>query len=213
MMRAVRATGSLLLTVGVLILLLIAYQLWGTGFAARRAQHRLGEELERVWSDPSRVEVAPAALHLRDGRPFAILTIPRLGRNYREVVVEGVSTEDLRQGPGHYPGSALPGQVGDFAVAGHRTTYGAPFGDINLLRAGDAVDVRVANIVYEYTVTGHEIVRPSDVAVVAPLPDYPGRAPTHAMLTLTTCNPKYSAQQRLVVHAVLARVTQVVGRM
>ena len=130
----------------------------------------------------------------------------RFGAGYQEIVIEGTSTADLRKAPGHYPGTALPGQLGNFAVAGHRTTYGAPFGDLNLLRAGDIIAIRVATTSYEYRVTGHEIVSPSENAVVAPTPDQPGTRPVRRMLTLTTCHPKYSANKRLVVHALLVEV-------
>jgi sortase A len=204
----VRGVGQLLVTIGVLIMLFIGYELWGTSIATHAAQHRLAEQLQRQWQSAggggTRAVAAP--LHLRNGQPFAVLTVPRLGDHYREVLVEGVDTEDLREGAGHYPGSALPGQVGNFAVAGHRTTYGAPFGNIDRLRPRDTIDVHVAHVVYEYSVTGSEIVRPENVGVVAPVPDHPGQSPTQRMLTLTTCNPKYSAQQRLIVHAVLERV-------
>jgi sortase A len=186
-----------------LTLLYIGYQLWGTGPSAGAAQHRLGRQLQREWSTPRVAEVATAQRSPMDSQPLAILTVPRLGSQYHEVVIEGVSTADLRMAPGHYPGSAMPGQLGNFAVAGHRTTYGAPFGDLNLLRPGDMIAVQVANTSYEYRVTAHEIVRPSDIAVIAPTPDHPGAKPVRGMLTLTTCHPKYSAKERLVVHAQL----------
>jgi sortase A len=215
MTRVVRATGSLLITCGLLVLLFVAYDLWGTSIGTRAAQHRLDRELQHAWGGSVSSAAGPLAgpaLRLRDGAPFAILTIPRLGSHYRQVLVQGVGVADLQEGPGHYPGSATPGQIGNFAVAGHRTTYGAPFADLNLLRAGDEVDVQVRDTIYLYRVTGLEIVRPENVGVVAPVPDHPGARPRRAMLTFTTCHPKYSAEKRLIVHAALDRVEQAADR-
>jgi sortase A len=211
--RLARGVGSVLVTGGVLILLFVVYLLWGTSISTHAAQHRLGQQLQREWRSSLDNGVSTtASLRLRGGQPFAVLTIPRLGRSYREVLVEGVDTQDLRVGAGHYLGSAFPGQVGNFAVAGHRTTYGAPFSNIDTLRPNDPIDVRIAGVVYEYAVTSSEIVRPENVGVVAPVPDHPGLAPTRRMLTFTTCHPKYSAQKRLIVHAVLHRVINVANQ-
>ncbi|MGI8681140.1 MAG: class E sortase, partial [Mycobacteriales bacterium] len=127
------------------------------------------------------------------------------------VIVEGVARGDLRRGPGHYPGSAMPGQVGNFAVAGHRTTYGAPFGRLDELRPGDAIVLETRASWLTYRVTGTRVVAPNEVAVTAPVPDAPGRQPTQASLTLTTCNPRYSARQRLVVFGLLAKTVPNAG--
>ena len=110
----------------------------------------------------------------------------------------------LALGVGHYVGTAGPGQVGNFAVAGHRTTYGRPFHDVDRLRDGDRVVVETAATVYVYEVTSRDIVRPRDVEVIAPVPGEPGEAPVEAVLTMTSCHPKYAATQRFVVHGRLA---------
>jgi sortase A len=203
MTRLLRVTGSLLITAGLVVLLFMAYELWGTSLPANNAQRGLHRQLQRQWAA---APATSAGIHAGYGQPFAVLTIPRLGPSYRKVILEGIGTRDLQKGPGHYPGTAMPGEVGDFAVAGHRTTYGAPFGDLDRLRPGDAIDIEVRDATYVYSVTSSEIVPPSDVGVVAPVPDHPGVAPTGRMLTFTTCHPKYSANKRLVVHAVLATV-------
>jgi sortase A len=208
-MRLLRITGSLLTTAGIVVLLFTAYELWGTSLPAGNAQRGLDRQLQRQWAAGPAAPAAPASsagIRAGYGQPFAVLTIPRLGPSYRKVILEGIGTTDLQKGPGHYPGTAMPGQVGDFAVAGHRTTYGAPFADLDRLRPGDSIDVEVHDATYVYSVTASEIVRPSDVGVVAPDPDHAGVAPTRRMLTFTTCHPKYSANKRLVVHAVLATV-------
>jgi sortase A len=93
----------------------------------------------------------------------------------------------------------MPGEVGNFSVAGHRIP--AIFWDLDILRPGDVIEVQTRDDTFTYHVTSTEIVKPSAVAVVAPVPDYPGETPTEAMLTLTTCNPKWDNYQRLIVHA------------
>jgi sortase A len=207
----VRGTGELLVTAGVIVLLFVVYELWWTGLTTRHDQHVLLAQLQRQWATRP-VEHQPTVPPYGSG--FAILYIPRLGRHYRYVIVQGTSTDDLIKGPGHYPGTAFPGQVGNFAVAGHRTTYLHPFYDINELRPGDAVVVETRSTWYTYRVqdiphthaTYQEIVSPNDVSVAYPVPDQPNpdRVPTQRVFTLTSCNPRYSAEQRIVVHGVLA---------
>ena len=128
---------------------------------------------------------------------MAALYIPKLDKHW--VVVQGVSPADIRYAPGHYPDTAMPGEIGNFSMAGHRTK--AIFWDIDKLVAGDPIVVETADTWFVYKVTGHEIVKPTAVEVVAPVPDQPGTTPTQALLTLTTCNPKFNNYQRLVVHA------------
>ena len=128
-----------------------------------------------------------------EGEPVGRIRIPRIGVD--KVVVEGIGTEDLRKGPGHFDDTPLPGQAGNAAIAGHRTTYGAPFGDIDKLEPGD--EIRVTTVLGEavYTVAGTLIVSPEQVEVVG---DYGDNR-----LTLTACHPKYSAAQRIIVWAML----------
>jgi sortase A len=112
-----------------------------------------------------------------------------------------VRQSDLAYAPGHYPDSALPGQIGNFSVAGHRSP--AIFWDLDKVRVGDAVIVETKDMYYVYNVTENVIVLPTAVDAVAPVPGSPGKAPTEAMLTLTTCNPKWDNYQRMIVHAKL----------
>jgi len=119
------------------------------------------------------------------------IRIPKIG--VQRYVVEGVGREDLKKGPGHYPGTPLPGQVGNAAIAGHRTTYGAPFFDLDRLEPGDESFASTVRGEYRYEVYQKLVVAPTDVWVVDNTPD--------AQLTLTTCNPKYSARERLVIKA------------
>lgn len=129
---------------------------------------------------------------------FALIRIPRFGAQFIRPIVEGTDATQLSQGVGHYRGTAGPGQQGNFAVAGHRTTYGEPFHLIAKLQIGDEITVRTRTNIFTYRVVQHEVVDPSDVQVIAP--DPPGVAPGHLM-TLTSCHPMYLATQRYVVHA------------
>jgi len=201
--------GRILLGGGVLILLFVAYQLWGTGIVESHSQAQLRQRLEaqlrRAEQHPSttttttpgsgdQATVGPTIAAPNDGNPVGLLTIAKIGLT--KVIVQGTSTSDLRQGPGHYPGTPLPGELGNAAIAGHRTTYGAPFYDLDRLARGDPIVVKTVQGTFTYHVTTTLIVSPADTSVV-------DNTPT-AELTLTTCNPRFSASQRLVVHAVLA---------
>lgn len=198
--------GRVILVVGVLVLLFIPYLLWGTGLITAQAQHDLrqqflaGQRLHhrstavrppRVPTSPP--TVAPTIPAPAAGSAVGIISIPRISLSM--VIVEGTDAEQLRSGPGHYPGTPLPGQAGNAAIAGHRTTYLHPFYNLDALAPGDPIDVLTGQGWFVYRVTSSQAVAPTDVAVVAPTPT--------PVLTLTTCNPRYSASQRLVVHAAL----------
>ena len=205
---ALRGLGELLITAGLVVLLFVVYELWVTDLWATRDQHRLHTSIERTWAAPPvRRAAAPGIPKVALGDGLAILRIPRFGRTYAPVVVEGVATSDLQKGPGHYPGTALPGGVGNFVVSGHRTTYGHWFGQLDELRVGDSIVVEVADRYYTYIVTSRAVVQPTDLGVILPVPEKPGVRPTNRLLTFTTCNPKYSASTRLIVHAQLHGTT------
>lgn len=203
-------TAELLLTAGVLVGLFVGYELFGTGVQTAATQRQLRQELARQWGTspvgplPGGALVTPVQLPTN---ALALLRISRLGADYAQVVVPGVDFAALRQGPGHYPGTALPGQVGNVVLSGHRTTYGAPFRHLDLLRPGDSIVLETRRYRYDYRVTGSAVVAPTDLAVVAPVPGRPGARPTQRLLTLTTCNPLYSARERLVVYARLVSAT------
>lgn len=231
-MRAVRAVvgglGELMVTAGVLVLLFLSWQLWWTDVVADRAQDRTTEALLQQWDADAgpvgagqaggggeqvdeetqqRDQEDAAVLSMLPGEALAVMRVPAFGAGWVRPVLAGTGTEVLQQGVGHYDGAALPGEVGNFAVAGHRTTYGAPFGPIADLVVGDAVVVETATEFHVYRVTGSQIVRPGDVEVIAPVPDRPGEQPTQAVLTMTSCHPKFSARERYVVHALLETST------
>lgn len=140
------------------------------------------------------------------GEAFAIVRIPRFGAGYARPVLQGTEHEMLGKGVGHYVGTALPGQIGNFATAGHRTTYGKPYADIDKLRPGDFIVIETKANYIVYAVQRHVIVTPNHVDVIAPVPQHPGATPTEAWMTMTACHPKFSAQQRYVVFSKLVRI-------
>jgi sortase A len=142
-------------------------------------------------------KVGPTTAPPPTGAPVGIIDIPAIGLN--QVVVEGVGTAQLRAGPGHYPGTSLPGQAGNAGIAGHRTTYGHPFYDLNAVAPGDRVVLTTLQGIFTYAADTTTVVSPSDTTVLT--------ASTDPHLTLTTCNPRYSAATRLVLHATLVRST------
>jgi len=262
--------GRTLIGSGLIILLFVAYQLWGTGIQESRAQDAGKDEFATILEDFSDIvgsnteggldfdslteladeadiaqaapavatgesSAAPSALASEEldseelasdepdgatnaedttedaapstaqpnlfsllfpekGKPVALIEIPKIG--VEKVVYEGVQTEDLKKGPGHYPTNPLPGQPGNAAIAGHRTTYGAPFGDIDKLAPGDDIFVQTVLGRAHYQVREVPfVVEPTQVEV---LDDYGDNR-----ITLTACHPKYSARQRLIATAVL----------
>jgi sortase A len=192
----VRGVGKTLIAIGTLLLLFVAYQLWGTGLQEARSQRALRTEFRRSLPaavEPSKPTPTTVPLPPVPGDAVALIEIPRIGVD--KAVVEGVGVADLRKGPGHYPGTVMPGQPGHAAIAGHRTTYGAPFYDLDQVEAGDEIVVTTRQGRFRYVVDRISVVPPSDVSVLA--------ATDETRLTLTTCNPRYSARQRLVVSAVL----------
>jgi sortase A len=218
MRRVIRLFGRFFITVGLLILLFVAYQLWGTGILEARAQSELRDDFEAQVEAQGRTssstdEPSPSTTTTTTpppppipptGEAVAIIRIPKIGVD--KVVVEGTTVADLRKGPGHYVGTPLPGQIGNAGIAGHRTTYGAPFGNLDQLVEGDIITVETLSGSFDYRVSGRSevnplggvfVVKPSETHVLdQPPPDEP-----EATLTLTSCNPKYSARERIVVKA------------
>ncbi|HEX8348162.1 MAG TPA: class E sortase [Actinoplanes sp.] len=205
---AIRGIGELMITFGLIVLLFAGYEVFGNSAKVDAEQSTLDDELAQQWNNPavvvpsdgpSKAPPAPPA-----GDLIGRLYIPKLDKQW--VVVDGVRPQDIRYAPGHYPDTALPGRKGNFSVAGHRIRK--IFWRLDELRPGDVIGVETRTDWFVYTVTSSEIVRPDEVEVVAPVPRKPGVKPTKAMLTLTTCNPKFNNYQRLIVHAALASKTK-----
>ena len=157
--RTTHGFGEVLLTVGAVLLLFVAYTLWWTGVeTGQRSRTALKDELDaRVGRGrpaaracpitPGATEPPAGLADLEIGDGVAVLRIPRFGPGYAWVVVEGIDLDNLARGPGHYPQTALPGEIGNFAVAGHRATHGEPFAQFEALELGDAVVVETADAV------------------------------------------------------------------
>jgi len=228
--RILSAVGRVLIFCGIVLLLWVAFTLWGTSLYESNEQSNLTSSFsgelaaaadagpgkpEATSDDPSVVAAQLADLDPEtvgpmapppEGEPLGFIQIPKIGLTTR-VVVSGVAKADLRKGPGHYPGTPMPGQAGNASIAGHRTTYGAPFNRIDELVPGDRIETftRQGKFVYEVIAppdgigiergAGWYSVRPSQGSVIGPTDDN--------RLTLTACHPKYSAAQRIVVHAKL----------
>ena len=210
MNRILRGLGWLFITMGVLVLLYLAYSLLYTNRAASQAQGDLADEWDLGLPEggqglPGEDEDGEAPPP-DPGSAVATLQFRRPGQSEPLVrdeplyVVEGTSALDLQRGPGHYTGTALPGEKGNFAVAGHRTTYGAPFFNLDQLRKDDEVVVTARNKKqYIYRVREQRIVEPGDSWVVGEDPLERGKP----LLTLTTCHPRFSNTQRLIIFAEL----------
>jgi sortase A len=206
--RLVMLLAAVLIGAGLAVAGIDAYRVIDPLAPAR--EHALQQHLEKQWhAAPAKAadSAKAAVLHVRTGRPFAMLRIPALGRDWKFAVVEGTSLAQLATGPGHVTGTALPGQAGNFAVAAHDITAGNPFLHLRSLRPGDAIYVTTRYGSYKYLVTGQKIVRYTDVAVLAPVPGKPGLAPGKPYVTLITCTPVTLAftPWRVVVTGVLAR--------
>jgi len=198
-------TGELFLALGVVLLGFIFWQLGWQEVASARQQVKAVASLEEKFASPQTTE---SLILPERGKLFAVIRIPRLGADYARPVYEGTGLDILSEGVGHYQGTAMPGQVGNASFAGHRTTYGRPFHDLDQLRPGDIVSVQTAVATYEYAVTETQIVSPSAWETIAPVPGDLTATPSQAWLTLTSCHPRYSAKQRIVVHALLVESAQ-----
>jgi sortase A len=211
-----RIAGWTLLGAGALVGLFLVYQLFVTDLINARSQAQAAEQLSEVLVE-RREQVAPASTtststsapatttttlpvaelltepEVDVGEPFARILIPKIELD--AVLFQGVDRATLKLGPGHMPDTPLPGQPGNAVVSGHRTTYGRPFYDLDLLARGDRIEVETALGVSTYAVRDVLIVSPTDVWVTDPRDG--------AWLTLTTCNPRFSAAQRLIIQAEL----------
>jgi sortase A len=208
--RVVDIFGRVLIGLGVLLLLFTAYQIWGTsvqeahiqsGLRTQLQQETSNDAIKRALAQESALDklptgppvAAPTTPAPAEGQPVGDIRIPVIGIN--QVVVEGTNTPDLRKGPGHYTGTPLPGQAGNASIAGHRTTYGHPFYNLDSVKVGDPIVLTTLQGIFVYDATKSFVVSPSDTSVVDNV--------VANQITLTTCNPRFSATTRLVVQAKL----------
>jgi sortase A len=236
-----RGVGQTLITLGLVVLLFVVYEVWITNIYAAREQKKVTKALIKEWTKENELALPGSAdPSVPLGTGLGILYIPRLGRDYHFTIVQGSEVPDdaqLEKGPAHYKDTALPGQIGNFAVAGHRVGKGEPFLNLDKLRSGDAVIVETRTNWYVYRVLGQPagqnpekvrqdvpvagggsvslpgrvIIEPSQGEVLDPVPTAPGhgsdngaKKPAAALMTMTTCHPKFTAEHRMVLFAKLA---------
>lgn len=215
-----RLIGVLAVVIGSLTTTGISVGWWWTDLQARHTAHRLADRATHEWATaPAPVSGGPASADRTgpadgtgptagrrpaavDGSVIAVVRAPRLGADWRMPVQLGTGTQVLREGLGLYAGSPRPGSIGNVALAGHRTTWGAPLRHLNRMRAGDRISIWTAQGRYDYRVTSQGVTTPDDTSVIQP-----AVAGGTAMLTMTTCTPEFSARQRLWIHAVLVSGT------
>lgn len=223
----VHALGYLLVSAGLALAVFAVYQLWGSNVVGDRASAQILElASETLEQSPAAAPASPNASltttpHSPGGQSAAqtpvgqtappangdligVVSIPSI--EVEVPVLEGMDASVLDQGVlGHYPGAAAPGQVGNFAVAGHRTTHGSPLYDIDRIAVGDPITVETSQGWDVYTMQRHRIVTPDAIEALAPVPDDPGATASAAAMVLTSCHPKLSAAKRIIAYAVLDR--------
>jgi len=192
-----------LVLVGLSLLGYVGWQYWGTNAVSREEQSAVTQDLLSAWGGDPAVEDLLGPQGSADlGDALALVRVPAFGDGFVVPVIEGVRPEDLAQGLGHYPGTALPGQIGNFAVAGHRVTHGEPFRDLPELRPGDEVLVETSDAVYTYRLSSNPnnlVVQPADTWVLDPIPGKPaGAPPDQARITLTTCAELFHSSDRMI---------------
>lgn len=214
----IQIVGELLITVGVVLLLFVAWQLWWTNVESDAKQSEtIRNFAQELGGSPAPAEspgpaasapvdygppkVAEAPEH---GQTIGIMYIPRFGADYTRPIVQGTSTDVLDTlGLGHYSDTAMPGATGNFAVAGHRQTHGAVLDNIHTLVPGDKIYVQTRDGFYVYVFRNNQIVLPSATDVLLPVPTQPAAKPTEAYLTMTSCNPRFGSQERIIAYSLL----------
>lgn len=199
---AIGVLGEVLLTLGVILLLFVVWQLWWTNLEADAAQDSAVHSVTQAWdADGKKATDGSDPTHPIEGKVWGILYIPRFGSAYAKPIAEGTSLDVLDTiGVGHYPDTQLPGEKGNVALAGHRQTHGQVFWDMDKLQDGDKAYIQTRDGIYTYTFRSRSIVAPSQSGVVLPVPDDPTATPTQKLLTLTTCHPPFTTRMRMIVH-------------
>ena len=206
--------GELLITLGVVLMLFVVWQLWWTNIDAAKAQGQATEALVQNLGDvviPDKEETeekdyGPAPVtDISPGETFGIMYFPTWGKNGQHNPVTNGTGDDVidNLGIGHYENSQLPGEIGNFAVAAHRQTHGQVFWDIDKLKEGDHIYLQTKEGYYTYTWSKTEIVSPSDGSVLLPVPHHPEIKAEKSILTMTSCHPKYTTRQRMIAYSEL----------
>jgi sortase A len=210
--------GEILITAGVFVLLFLGWQVWLNDIIEGAAQDHQAQQLSQSWKSSAAPTPAPSstagsavpnpgtpvvATAPGNAQKFGILYVPRFGATWERPIAQGVGVSDVLDaiGVGHYPGTAMPGQVGNFAIAAHRHAYGGGFENLHTLHVGDHVYIGTKDGWYEYTFRDIQYVKPTQVNVLQPVPMEPGVAPVDRILTMTTCNPFFSTAERMIAYA------------
>ena len=220
--RAIGISGEILMTAGMFVLLFLGWHVWFNDLVRGAAQDKASASLSQQWqvttsgqtefdraigsSDGAFVTSKPPVMvRANDSEPFATLIIPRFGERYVRTIAESVDVATVLNNTaisvGRYPSSNLLGELGNFAIAGHRTTYGAAFGWVDNLRVGDRMYIETEKGWYIYRFRNLEFVYPTEVAVLNPVPQTIVEA-QESILTITTCHPKLSAAERFIAYSI-----------
>lgn len=226
---AIGVIGEVFITAGVVALLFVAWQLWIGDLIIGTQNNAVGSSLSQQWAaegptgtptasstpgaTPTAGATAPANPGVTadpiamtqpvDAQVFAVMHIPRFGSDYAVRMAGGVTRPHTLDpiGIGHYPATAMPGDVGNMAVAAHRTTFGKPFNLIATLHIGDAIVIETRDGWYTYRFRTLEYVKPDAIGVLAPVPQQVGVAANGRYLTMTSCSPMYSKAERIVAYS------------
>lgn len=211
--------GELLITAGVLVLLFLGWQQWLGDIIVGNQLYGESVQQSQEWikaagpekaADPAAPPVISASL--ANGKRFGILYVPRFGSDYARPIAQGTTLSVLnRNNLGHYTTTQMPGAVGNFMVASHRKAYGGDLEHINDLRVGDHIFVSTADGWYQYSFRNLQFVKPTDVAVLDPVPDQPGVQPGDRIITLQSCNPFFSTAERIMAYGTFDTFYPVAG--
>lgn len=214
---AIGIAGEILVTLGVIVGLFVVWEIWINDWVSDTGQAATAHAYSQQWADapvvptPAAADVAtdpPVTAQPKAGTIFANLIVPRFGSDYTRPIAEGVGLDvlnDVSRGMGHYEQTALPGAIGNVAIASHRTAYGGALHLLPDLRIGDHVYIETVDGWYQYSYRNTEYVLVSGVGVLDPVPQVDGASPGDRLLTMTTCNPIYSSAERIIAYAVFDR--------
>lgn len=210
--RLLGGFGEILITLGIVLLLFVGWELWWTNIDADRAQTQVTSDFVQGLqvgpgdgtNAPEKDFGPPPITEIPNGETFGVFYIPRFGSNFAHPVTNGVGMDVLNNvGIGHYPETQEPGELGNFAVAAHRQTHGQVFWNIDKFQAGDKIYLQTRKGFYTYEWRDTEIVHPAQGEVLLPVPHEPGAKPTTSMLTMTSCHPPFTTRMRIIAYAEL----------
>lgn len=221
--------GEVLVTIGVLVLLYIAWDIWLGDYIVGVQQRQASVQISQQWdrdggltgtptssptaapTDSSTIAAPVDAAPTKNAQDFAMLIVPRFGGDFYRQIAQGVDNASVLQKDGgrigHYASSQMPGAIGNVAIASHRTAFGGAFHNIIDLRVGDSIYIETKSGWYRYVYRNTEYVQPTQIGVIAPVPDQVHVVAADRLLTMTTCNPVLSTKERMAAFAVFADFT------